>query len=169
MVVSPNSDAYGATTKKTTFSEFNFVFTDGVTTKIPDADDPVVSTGSAPTPLPPSGKTYAATRLHTHDTLTNYRNKDTWYENFGTGAVAMMQDGADGIMFKVDTSKASVDTNNMLKMTFALQLNHHRADGTYQSTYLVATPKQAAQFHNYAKTSSDDAIEAVHTSQSDFV
>ncbi len=102
--------------------------------------------GTAPATLP-NGKTYAGTTLFAHDAAAKCREKgDTsgWFADIGTGVAAMLQDGAEGVMFKIDTSSANVSETEVLKMTFAISLSFTRMNGTTGSTYIIATPKQAA-------------------------
>ena len=101
--------------------------------------------GTAPETLP-NGKTYASATFHTNDVAADHRKNSggNWLGNFGASAWAMMQDGAEGIMFKVDTSKAAASVSNTLSMTFAASFTGYRADGSKMDTYIIATPKQAA-------------------------
>ena len=118
---------------------------------------PAAVAGTAPTTLP-NGKTYAAATFHTNDAAADHRANTggNWLSGWGTAVWAMMQGGAEGVMFKVDTTNAAESISNTLTMTFAMSFTGYRADGTKMDTYLIATPAQAAGWSGNAVSTQDD-------------
>lgn len=115
--------------------------------------------GEKPSVLP-NGKTYAGAPLHNYDAAAKWRGttggNGAWYGDVGTGVAAMMQDGAEGIMFKIDTSNTTA-AGDTLGMTFALELGFTRkSDGETSSTYVCATPQLAKTFTSANQLTADD-------------
>ena len=62
---------------------------------------PAPVAGTAPATLP-NGKSPTAITFHTYDAAAKYReNTAGWHGEFATGVMTMLQNGAEGIMFKV--------------------------------------------------------------------
>ena len=66
-------------------------------------------------------------------------------------AATKIKNGADGIMFTIDTSDAT-SADNLFNMSFALQINF-----SGRNTYLVATAKLATDFGEAKKTDADSS------------
>ena len=101
--------------------------------------------GTAPTTLP-NGKTYQGVTLmkDSFDLIAWWQEKQgaSWVADaqVANEATTMLRADADGIMFKIDPTAATV-ASDITSISIVLQI---RFDG--KSTYLAATPKQASTF-----------------------
>ncbi len=125
---------------------------------------------SAPTTLP-DGETYIGTEflLDSYDILAAYQAKKgvegaTDVTNMGwiganllgAGASDAVHRGAEGIMFKIDATNATVDSN-VLELVIVIQISYKdAATGKNTSTYIVSNPTMAAAYSE--AVCPDDAV-----------
>ena len=118
---------------------------------VTEGEPTAVGGSETPPPTLPDDETYVGTTViaASFDMMATYRaygdkkgdySQTGWPGNVDAKMTEWIKDGAKGVMFKIDTTKATAD-DETFSMTFAIQVAFN---GT--STYFVSTPKHATAF-----------------------